>query len=229
MAFFALNGVSHSFASSEPKNWRYIGYWRDQPIAAWEVEGLDGYGGSLKSGDTLKGVRLKAKGVPGIVRFYAQGFQPPPAFGLNNPAYKSAYEQNVFNNSYSNLTLGPVDPPIQLGPVTFVDTLKNYLSRSRTLGWFTNRPDTAKPLAGELATDSIMTRLTKRLTRVRNALVANDSATARTELTRFINKVQSLYKETNDGDQAPGEIVLTSEAYALLKFNAQFLLAKIAQ
>ena len=166
---------------------------------------------------------------PHIAKCYFRGFNPVVDPRVQEPFSLDEWKSNVRDNSASGFTVAPETPPTTHGSVGFADSLNSYLLQSRTLGWFTNRPDTSKPLAGELATDSIMTRLTKRLTRVRNALVANDSATARTELTRFINKVQSLYKETNDGDQAPGEIVLTSEAYALLKFNAQFLLAKIAQ
>ena len=221
-----LPNLTDSADGSVPKGWT-LGIIQGGRFLEFVADSSQYY---VKPGASQTNLVVSGIGLPRIVTFYAQaqfsGLNPTQ-LSLDN--LQQDLLTNILGNSARGLTIGPAIPDSPFVTVQFLDTISGFLTRSRTLGWFTNRPDTAKPLAGELATDSIMTRLTKRLTRVRNALVANDSATARTELTRFINKVQSLYKETNDGDQAPGEIVLTSEAYALLKFNAQFLLAKIAQ
>ncbi|MBI5464076.1 MAG: hypothetical protein HY966_03870, partial [Ignavibacteriales bacterium] len=77
--------------------------------------------------------------------------------------------------------------------------------------------------------DGIAAKLDKRLDKARAALVKGDSSKAREELREFVKKVEELYKETQEHEKARknDKVTFTSEAYALLKFNAEYLIDRL--
>ncbi|MBI3578094.1 MAG: hypothetical protein HY089_01620, partial [Ignavibacteriales bacterium] len=56
-----------------------------------------------------------------------------------------------------------------------------------------------------------------------------DSSKAREELEEFVERVEEIYKESVKAEEKKKEheVVMTSEAYALLKYNAEHLINKL--
>ena len=130
---------------------------------------------------------------------------------------------DIVTNSTTGFTISPVSIPEPFIPAKAIDTLRALVFDSRSLGWVTDSLDLANADGDGSPGDSLVSRLEKRLDNVQQALSTNDSAGAVKQLKKFVNRVQPLYKEDQKGS------VLTSEAYALLKFNAQFLIDKLTR
>lgn len=99
-------------------------------------------------------------------------------------------------------TIGPSNPPSPFDSLKFLDTLKSYTTRSRSLGWIGDQTTTAKYTT---FCDSAKAQLQRG--DVRKTRASLDSATANAQ--------------RDSGN------VLTSEAYALIFFNAKFLLSRL--
>ena len=110
----------------------------------------------------------------------------------------------IFNNSFKGVTICgtyPLDPFI---PLDFLDTLLTYNTRSFELGWITNQSTTAKY-------DSL-------LIAAKTQLQQNNNNTAKTTLQTVLQQVD--IDSTNN---------LTSEAYALLRYNTEYLINQIPE
>jgi hypothetical protein len=136
---------------------------------------------------------------PKIIDFYIQGNCLAPDF--------STYEEvinDLIHNSFHGYTIGPGDQTENIIPFNFIDTLLQYSSRSSELGWMTNQTTANKY-------DSLF-NLTKA------QLQQNNNNTARATLQTVLQQVD--IDSTN---------YLTSEAYALLRYNTEYLLENIPQ
>ena len=152
-------------------------------------------------------ISFSSPGLPSIMTYYAQSFALP----LNEDEMDSLHELGYTDkqilpkwedNSYKNLTVAPNTSLLKLLPLTFLDTLISYTTQSRTLGWITNQA-TADKYFNWLAT-------TKTL------LQAGHNNSARDTLQTII--ANTISDSTNN---------IASEAYALLRFNTEYLLHKI--
>jgi hypothetical protein len=128
-------------------------------------------------------------------------------------------------------TVGPVMPPDPILSLTFLDTLLSYVRQSHELGWINNtRDDDCE--ADEKAEDGIMKNLDKRLTTTRDLIVKDKIGAAKSRLQMFLNKVEKLWsrqqKEEAKNRKNP-KIIFTSEAYALLKYNGEYLLDHLTE
>ena len=202
MKSFALAGVKKSFFPLDLENWRFWGWWQDLPIAGWEIIGLDQFKLSLAPGKSQAGMMIHAQGPPAIVKFYIQGFRPSPDFGLDNPDFKPSFQNDFFNNSFIGYTLGPVDSPSPFVPLDFLDTLSNYTVQSRSLGWIRGQATAGKYLGY--------------FTSAKIGLQQNNVSSARSTL-------QQVLQDVN----ADSTSNLTSEAYALIRYNTEYLLAQL--
>ncbi|MGH2569298.1 MAG: hypothetical protein ACRDGA_13250 [Bacteroidota bacterium] len=162
------------------------------------------------------GFALKSKSVPGIVKVYFQGnageFSAPfggPSFELDQ---QIAQLQIFPANRVIRKTVGPVLPPTPFVPLAFLDTLISYKHQAFDLGWIKNR--------------GIIQSLNAKLENARAQLRRNNKTAARNILQSFVNEVEALWKEENQRRDPQG-VQITSEAYALLKFNAEYLLSKL--
>jgi len=108
-----------------------------------------------------------------------------------------------------------------------LDTLIALKHQAVSKGWFIDRKE--KDEDDEEEDGSIVKQLDKRLDKAQKELVKGDSAKARKELRKFIKKVEELYKESQDHEKKHEEdkIILTSEGYALLKYNAEYLIDRL--
>jgi hypothetical protein len=150
---------------------------------------------------------FEAQGLPGIGRFWAAGWAPW--------FYSEDTEDSLLNEGYTDSDLHPTDdqyfqgsaivkviPPVPFVPLNFLDTLNHYTTQSSNLGWITNQT-TANKYLGYFAT-------------AKTQLQANNNAGARSTLQTVLTNAIS------DSTSS-----LTSEAYALIYYNTQYLLAQL--
>jgi hypothetical protein len=122
------------------------------------------------------------------------------SFGLNEGA--SDDSNDSLENSFRGLTIGPTNPPTPFVQLTFLDTLSGYTSQSRTLGWIKDSVTAVKYL-GYFSTAKIK-------------IQQNDTATAKATLQQVLSDVN-----------VDSTSHITSEAYALLRFNTEYLIPRI--
>jgi hypothetical protein len=151
---------------------------------------------------------FSSKGLPSIKLFYARSYEAPYTSDELDSLYAIGYtDVQLFpdwkENSYKGLTIAPhvFDSPI--APLAFLDTLISYKHQARALGWILN--------------DGIVTSLDQKLEAARQQ-IAKDKPAAKQILQAFVNEVEALNQQGNQ---------ITSEAYALLKFNAEYLMSKL--
>ncbi|MBI5472729.1 MAG: hypothetical protein HY961_10340 [Ignavibacteriae bacterium] len=136
--------------------------------------------------------------LPVITPYYLRGHNPSPADTITE---SNAWYQEMITNSATGLTVGSrgLPPPDPFGSIWFTDTLISYTTRSRALSWILNQ--------------STSDKYTGIFTRVKEDLQQGDKASALARLDTVLLQVPL------DSTAA----LLTSEAYALLRFNAEHL------
>jgi hypothetical protein len=154
----------------------------------------------LRPGKSLTGFSYQAIGLPHIGYSYLRAY---------NYQWEGDYRENTsvkdyLNNSVIIKTLAAKLPPEPFIPIDFLDTLLNYNNQSYQLGWIKNQPTADKY-------DSL-------LALAKTQLQPNNKNAARTTLQTVLQQV--------DIDSTDN---LTSEAYALLRYNTEYLLEKIPQ
>ncbi len=169
---------------------------------------------------------IKSKGLPGIVNFFAIGYIDAQ-FDEGTEFKKST--TGIFNNSVKGYTIGPSTPPSPFLPLSFLDTLTSYKHQAVRLDWLIDKKEEKKDEDDEEKEDGIVAKLDKRLVKAKTALMKGDSVKAREEVEKFVKKVVKLYKESQNHEEEKEEkkLVMSNEAYALLKFNAEYLIERL--
>jgi len=143
--------------------------------------------------------RYMSTALPFITTYYVRGHNPT----LHTPPYdEDASFRDKVENSVKGYTLGPADPPNPFVTSAFVDTLISYKHQAVSLGWIKD--------------PGIATSLDEKLDNARDLLEKKNNKAAKNILQAFVNEVE-----------AQKDKHLTSEAYALLKFNAEYLISKL--
>jgi hypothetical protein len=111
---------------------------------------------------------------------------------------------------FTTVSVGPKAPPKDFVPLEFLNYLISLLHQSRTNGWVTR--------------DGTQQSLLAKLINAKRKLEDGDHAVAKNMLNAFLNEVRagSCQQFT-----CPGDKPLTSEAYALLFFNGQYLIERL--
>ncbi len=164
----------------------------------------------IRQGQQVTGYVLSSRGIPGIKKFVAiPQFEVndyyPSADEVSNPdslAEKIDADREAIK--FRGMTIGPIAPPANFVATVFLDTLISYKHQARALGW--------------IKSPGIVTSLDQKLENARKQLQNKDNKSAKNILQAFVNEVEALNKQGNQ---------LTSEAFALLKFNAEFLISKL--
>lgn len=183
----------------------------------------------LRAGEEIGGFGFLSDYLPTIKNVYVQGFAP-----LGDVASEErtddAIVNNVSSNSYVTYTLGPGNPKAESGSA-FLDTLISYKDQCVALGWLTNRPAHEKDESDDRSEGGIVERLDRRLEKAKDALTRGDSVKARLELSLFVKEVEQLHGKEDKGERSKekGKEVLTSEGYALLKYNAEYLVDRLSE
>ena len=179
----------------------------DQMVFAnrWAWHGDQG----LEATWSTDGFALESPGIPGIMNANFRGRASLSILwpgGLPSPELRqklSAIRKYPANHVLRK-TIAPVAPPTQFEATAFLDTLISYKHEAFARGWIDNQ--------------GIVNSLDAKLDNVKKHLEKQKTKQAINVLNAFINQV-----EAQNGKH------LTSEAYALLKFNAKFLIEQLSQ
>ncbi len=185
----------------------------------------------LKINQSKDGFIINSENLPGIGEAVFQG--RTPWYTLSEEE-TSDFLDNVLDSLSSfprNYVLRKTIVPVYISPtisnIDFLDTLKSYINQSFSLRWITDKKekdDKEKEKSGE-----IVKELMKYLDKAREQLVKNKIKEAKKKLEEFVEKVEESYQE-NDKDEEKEKKergYLTDEAYALLKYNAEYLISQI--
>lgn len=150
--------------------------------------------------------------LPIISSFYVQAPHLKPRIKnlADLPAATTERAKNILTNSFAIFSIGPGDPPEPFFALAFLDTLISYKHQALDLGWIKDK--------------GIANSLDQKLDAAKAQLEKKNNKAAKNILEAFINEVEALHK---DGGRAQKDKHLTSEAYALLKFNAEYLVSKL--
>jgi hypothetical protein len=153
--------------------------------------------GTIGPGHILSGFGTVSVSPPTIVKYYVQGFRP-----FSQQATDEEYRADIITNSVSGFTLGTRDTSLRINPVDFLDTITNYANQSRSLSWIKDQ-STANRYVGYFGV-------------AKTSLQQNNVASTRAALQQVLQDVNVDSSST-----------LTSEAYALMRYNTEYLLDQL--
>lgn len=191
-----------------PTGWTYgLGETKEgaRGFASWGA--LEGF--NARPGTFVEGFILTSFGLPGIRDVQIEPWIDPEQVPENLTEWtqlNAFYEQFTFRTK----TVGPKAPPQNFVPIEFLNYLISLLHDSRQLGW--------------IRVDGIHKSLLAKLLEAKRALEKAQNTVARNTLNAFLNEVQAV---SCPEVSCPGNKPLTSEAYALLFFNGQFLVERL--
>jgi hypothetical protein len=201
MESFTLEGISANFTSQTMPAWRYLGMRRGLSAYSWGPDG-DEYVNALGAGKQVQGLELASISLPSISRLFVQGYRPMADYDLSNPNNLQLSKDDFLANSYKALTIGPTDLPQPFVPSGFLDSISNYVNISRGQGWIANQPAVDKYLAYFAS--------------AKTSLQQNNISAARATLGQVLSDA-NVDSTSN----------LTSEAYALIRYNTEYLLGQL--
>jgi hypothetical protein len=176
---------------------------------SWSSDEADDF--NIKPGGSLSGFSLQSAGLPGIVTFYAHGWVDLPTITeeeMPGEDEEDCPERNIFINAFKTKTIGPTAPPEELVPADFLRNLIEMKHEATKQGWITNT--------------GVERSLDAKLDAALKNVQSGNTKAAGNILGAFINEVEAQGCETYD--DCPKGKHLTPEAYALLKYNAQYLI-----
>jgi hypothetical protein len=154
----------------------------------------------INAGQSREGFELRDTGLPAIIRHYVKGYAPESTLWDEEPEHTQEEVRNdILTNSVNGFTIAPKLPPSPFVPLNFLDTLASYTNQSRSLGWITN----------QTAADKYLSYFSTAKTQLQQ----NSASGGRTTLQLVLRDV--------DVDSSSK---LTSEAYALIRYNTEYLL-----
>ncbi len=169
---------------------KFFSYWSSDPMNP--IRRL------IMPGEMADGFKTVAFGLPAIEEYDAQGFNAFPNYSLmTDQQVMDIQQRDETENSVHGFTIAPINPPSPFIPLAFLDTLNNYTTQSRTLGWIKDQT-TANRYLGYFAS-------------AKTSLVQNNITSTRATLQQVLDSTATL----------------TSEAYALIRFNTEYLLAQL--
>jgi hypothetical protein len=161
-------------------------------------------------GQIREGFQLTSYGLPGIRTVEIQpdiDYDKLPDQYFGDPEKTRKLRDRLISHTES---VGPKAPPQAFVPLEFLNYLITLLHDSRQQGWVREK--------------GIHQSLLAKLTSVKRKLKAAEGAEAKNILNTFLNEVQA---SSCPAFTCPGNPPLTSEAYALLFFNGQYLWGRL--
>jgi hypothetical protein len=218
---------------------RMTGSFSNALTAVW-----DGYP-LIQPGEGVGGFKLMSRGLPTTRRCVAS-----PRFDIDSlfPDIEDTNRTLTITQmdsiqeavNYHGWTIGPTAPPLNFNATIWIDTLLSYTRQSVALGWLGREKDDDCD-NDEHPQDGIERNIEHRLTMAQRELQDGDSVKARRDLQMLVNKVDRIWKrgqivekkhEHDRGDwwqHRKDWVVMTSEAYALLKYNIEYLIDKLPE
>lgn len=191
-------------------------------------------------GKTQDGFSFKSKGLPSIVSMSLWGkrrarYSVPGDYDTDKiiesfgRVYDNLKEQYKEKFEYvTRKTIGPKDPPADFKAIDFLNYIISLKHEAYNLGWIVQGRDDDKDKHDD-EEKGIMKSLDKKLEKAKAELVKGDAREAIEKLKSFIHEVEALYKEGKEEkhEKEEGHSHITSEAYALLKYNAIYLIEQL--
>jgi hypothetical protein len=189
---------------TQPLNWEHFMFPKHNKFewCAVPMDTVNGYIAPINPGQTLSGFSFSSAILPGIVTYYAEGDGPIPHFdeGCATDEPIPGYDDlTPYGPGVVGKTIGPIIVPNSVVPLTFLDTLTSFTIQSRMLGWIKD--------------DVTANRYFTNYASSKSKLLQHDILGATAVLQQVLKNV--------DIDSAS---TLTSEAYALLRFNTEYLI-----
>jgi hypothetical protein len=154
----------------------------------------------IQPGNTTAGFAYITTQLPGICDYYAEGNHAFPWFpeGMADDSIPGYDDLTPYGPGIVGKTVGPVTSLSSLPALGLLDSLNSYVTQSRTYGWIVNQ--------------STSDKYTNYFNTVRSQLFqANISGALAT--------LQTVLTSAN----ADSTTMLTSDAYALIRYNCEFL------
>lgn len=152
-------------------------------------------------------------GLPGITNYYIEGYAPLPIceeeLEEGDETIPGYHDLTPYGPGVVGKTLGPTAPPADFKPVEFLDYIIRMKHEAYSLGWIKSK--------------GIEQSLDAKLDNARKKLAEGKTAVAKEILKAFVNEVEAQGCETYEKCSKH----LTSEAYALMKYNAEYLIGRL--
>jgi hypothetical protein len=205
-------------------------HWSIDKLNHYTPQGEDYYEIGMPPNSSTDGFIYSSKGLPGIIDCHFQGFS---LWGSDHelPGDVTDIISNLeaFPLNYvKRITIGSILPPDPLIAIDFLDTLLSYTRQSVQLGWLKSTHDHHCD-KDEKPEDGISKNIERRILKAKKELSKGNTIKARRELEQLLKKVERIYKFSQDaeGKKRNNDIVMTSEAYALLKYNTEYLIEQL--
>ncbi len=188
---------------SLPPGWQPM--WGIYPEASLSLNNKE-----FEPGSTVNGITLMSKGLPAIRSFVViPDFEVDEFFPNQDDTASANIDVPPIDSvreaiNYRGRTIGPSAPPKLFVPVVFLDTLSSYISQCYALNWIKNK-NSVNRYHGYFASAKLK-------------LQSNNVSAA----SSILNTV--LFQANADNASN-----LTSEAYALIRYNTEYLIAHLAR
>lgn len=187
---------------------------------AWHWAKTLGTPTGIPAGQTIGGFSFKSKGLPTILNSAFLGEERAEFSGPGD--YDTDEVEESFERVFTRLkekykekfeyiikrTIGPTAPPADFKPIDFLNNIINMKHEAFSLGWIKNK--------------GIENSLDAKLDNTKKKIEQGNITAAKNILNAFLNEVEAQGCETYE--KCPEGKHLTSEAYALLKYNVQYLI-----
>jgi hypothetical protein len=165
---------------------------------------------AIQPNHSMSGFELQSKGLPSIRNALIEPFfdidQFPSADDLNSEwaadSLLNAIDSLKRASSCQRKTVGPMAPEATFRPIVLLDSLNSYVTQSHNLGWIT--------------TQSAASKYLDRFYKARSQLKSANLTGALTTLQAVLDQVHQDSSST-----------LTNEAYALIRFNTDYLIKNL--
>ncbi len=169
---------------------------------------------AVKPGNSLKGFELYSRGIPGIRNIVVEPHWVYIFKGSISDEETKRADEIEEKLAFYGKAVGPVAPPAEFDALVFIDYIIKLKHDAIELGWVNKK-------GGQ----GIIRSLDAKLNSAKRAIERSNILTAKNILGAFLNEVEaqgcSSYKDCNKGKH------LKPEAYALLKYNVEYLLSKL--
>jgi len=212
---------------------------------------------AVRPGEELS-FSFEARGLPGIGHFWAAGWVKWPLTmeekdSLIREGYDWEKSRALDENFFEGLTVVRRSPPNPFVHLAFLDTLLSYTRQSAELGWLAPLTGLGKDPKGaardndcdgdERPENGIVRNIELRLQKTRRELERGDSVKARGELQKLVAKVERIWKRSEKEEERKHgkdrknwwrrdkdeKVIMTSEAYALLKYNTEYVIDRLPE
>ena len=125
---------------------------------------------------------------------------------------------------------------MRFSALVWLDTLLSYTQQSAELGWLRRGQDNDCD-DDERPGDGVVKNMELRLQKAKRELTRGDSVQARKDLEKLAQKVERIWKRSQEEEKKhkrdrwdrKEDVIMTSEVYALLKYNTEYLIDRLPE